>query len=137
MLVWLAWPSLRLLLVPAEPTYYWQSESAGDADSVARGRAVYAQNCVGCHGAGGKGDGVLAAGLAEPPADLTAPHLWEHSDGELYWWINHGMAGPDGRLVMPGLNLPAGALEVWNVIDFLHANNPNGAVLPHSAHHHG
>jgi putative copper export protein/mono/diheme cytochrome c family protein len=135
-LIWLAWPSLALLLVPAEPTYYWQSESAGDAESVGIGRAAYAQHCVSCHGPGGKGDGPLAAGLSEPPADLTAPHLWEHSDGELYWWINHGMAAPDGTQVMPGLHLGAESNVVWNLIDFLHANNPNGQSLPPTMHHH-
>ncbi len=79
----------------------------------------------------------MAATLAEPPADLTAPHLWEHSEGELYWWINHGMAAPDGKQAMPGLNPPGDSMLVWNLIDFLHANNPAGTVLPHTAHHHG
>ena len=31
----------------------------------------YAAYCSACHGAGGKGDGELAAGLAKKPADLT------------------------------------------------------------------
>lgn len=35
------------------------------------GRAFFAENCASCHGAGGRGDGPLAAGLDRPPADLT------------------------------------------------------------------
>jgi mono/diheme cytochrome c family protein len=35
------------------------------------GRAAYAENCAVCHGAGGRGDGPVAARLARPPADLT------------------------------------------------------------------
>ena len=35
------------------------------------GQALYAENCAMCHGAGGKGDGVLADGLATRPSDLT------------------------------------------------------------------
>lgn len=35
------------------------------------GAAFFAQNCVSCHGTSGTGDGPLAAGLAQAPADLT------------------------------------------------------------------
>jgi len=36
------------------------------------GAAFFAANCVSCHGAGGLGDGPIAAGLARRPANLTA-----------------------------------------------------------------
>ncbi len=35
------------------------------------GRSFFASNCVSCHGAGGVGDGPLAAGLQPKPANLT------------------------------------------------------------------
>jgi mono/diheme cytochrome c family protein len=35
------------------------------------GRALFQDNCVACHGAGGRGDGPAAAGLDRQPADLT------------------------------------------------------------------
>lgn len=35
------------------------------------GAADYAAYCAGCHGAGGTGDGEMAAGLETRPADLT------------------------------------------------------------------
>lgn len=38
---------------------------------VARGRDLFGQYCVTCHGYSGKGDGPLAAVLKTPPADLT------------------------------------------------------------------
>ena len=34
-------------------------------------------------------------GLYRPPADLTAEHLWAHSDGDLFWYISHGIEMPD------------------------------------------
>lgn len=45
------------------------------ASAVADGEAgatTYATYCVTCHGAGGRGDGVAAAGLAPKPADFVA-----------------------------------------------------------------
>ncbi|HEY7752848.1 MAG TPA: cytochrome c [Steroidobacteraceae bacterium] len=41
--------------------------AAGDA-----GATAYQTYCVTCHGAGGKGDGVAAAGLNPKPADFSA-----------------------------------------------------------------
>lgn len=35
------------------------------------GRALYDAYCISCHGASGRGDGPVAAGLPHPPADLT------------------------------------------------------------------
>ena len=37
----------------------------------AEGKAFFDQNCVSCHGKGGRGDGPLSAGLPTAPADLT------------------------------------------------------------------
>ncbi len=35
------------------------------------GRALFVENCAMCHGASGRGDGEIAAGLRPRPADLT------------------------------------------------------------------
>ena len=35
------------------------------------GQVLFAQNCVQCHGASGKGDGPWASAYSPPPADLT------------------------------------------------------------------
>jgi putative copper export protein len=135
-ITWFAVPHLDLLLIPAEPTVFWSSTTGYTPQSIAEGKAAFAANCAACHGATGHGDGPAAAGMRIPPADLTAPHLWEHPDGELFWWISHGMAGPDGSQVMPGF---AGTLDEdtrWALIDFIHANNPNGQATAGGAHHH-
>jgi high-affinity iron transporter len=39
--------------------------------SLSRGAEVYQANCAGCHGAVGRGDGPLAAGLTPPPSNLA------------------------------------------------------------------
>jgi putative copper export protein/mono/diheme cytochrome c family protein len=120
-------PHLDLLRVPAYPTSFYESPTGFAASGIVSGLALYARDCADCHGAGGRGDGKLAAGLPVPPADLTAGHLWEHPDGELYWWISHGMPTPDGA----GLAMPAfpalGEDDVWALIDAIRARNAGTA----------
>lgn len=50
---------------------------AGGAQSL--GEAEYMNSCAQCHGAGGKGDGVIAGYLTSPPPDLTV--LQQNNDG--------------------------------------------------------
>jgi putative copper resistance protein D len=54
---------LRLAIEPAYPTSYYLPTEPYAAASIARGAAVYAENCALCHGAAGHGDGPAAAGL--------------------------------------------------------------------------
>ena len=138
-IAWFAIPHFDLLLLPTEPTFYWQSTTGYTTASIDAGRRAYVQNCMGCHGEGGQGDGIQAKGMRIPPADLTAPHLWDHPDGELYWWIAHGMPGPDGKPVMPAFSPALDDDTIWSLIDFLHSNNPNkpadGVPLGMHMHH--
>ncbi len=126
---WVAVPHLDLLFVPASPTSYWRSPTGFASASIAEGASLYAVQCAGCHGAEGRGDGPLARGLAVPPADLTAAHLWAHSDGELFWWLSHGIEGPGqpgdpaGGLVMPGFAGVLSEAQRWGLIDFVRARN--------------
>ena len=125
----LAVPHLSVLLVPAYPTSFYRSTTAGDPNSVAAGRALFTAHCVACHGPEGKGDGPLARSLEVPPADLTAEHLLEHDDGELFWWLSHGIDRPPGsdglpRQSMPGFAAALNEQSIWELIDFIRANNP-------------
>jgi mono/diheme cytochrome c family protein len=121
-------PHLRPLLVEAYSTSYLRSPSGFAAASIVRGAAVYAANCVGCHGPAGRGDGPEAKSLPVPPANLTEPHLWEHSDGELFWWLTHGMDSPEGGLSMPGFAMTLSEDDRWAAIDFIRANNAGLAL---------
>jgi len=64
---------LRPAIEPAYPTSYYSPTEPYAAASIVRGAAVYAENCVLCHGAMGHGDGPAAEGLPIRPADLTEP----------------------------------------------------------------
>jgi mono/diheme cytochrome c family protein len=64
-------------------------ELRGDAS---RGKVLYAQTCVSCHGAGGKGDGP-AAPKDPPPADHTDPvRMGALTDADIYTVICGGGA---------------------------------------------
>jgi putative copper export protein/mono/diheme cytochrome c family protein len=127
-IAWFAVPHFGLLLADATPTSFYHSPSRFTSDSIVAGEAVFAAHCVACHGADGSGDGPAAKSLPVPPADLTAAHLWFHSDGELFWWLSHGMAGPDGGLAMPGFANVLDDGQLWAAIDYIRAHNEGVAM---------
>ena len=121
-IAWLAVPHLDLLFVPATATSFYHSPTGFASGSIMAGGALYPAQCSACHGAQGRGDGPAAAGLPVPPADLTAAHLWMHSDGEMFWWLQHGIEAPRGGMAMPGfpgLTDP----QRWALIDWVRAHN--------------
>jgi copper resistance protein D len=113
----LGWVPLRPVIEPAYPTSFYTPAEPYAAVSVVRGAAIYAENCVRCHGANGRGDGPAAAGLPVRPADLTEEHLFMHSPGDLFWWVSHGM--DEG--VMPGFADMLNPNQRWDVINFIRA----------------
>ena len=58
--------------------------------AFADGAATYAATCAACHGAGGAGDGVAAAGLPVKPANFTDPAFWSRSDDTVKKAIKEG-----------------------------------------------
>ncbi|UCF40030.1 MAG: FTR1 family protein [Gemmatimonadota bacterium] len=82
------------------------------APSLARGERLYGEYCASCHGDAGGGDGVLAASLEPPPADLAdADALRSVPPVEFFRKINVGVAGT----AMPGFTEQLDADERWAV----------------------
>ncbi len=115
-------PHLAPLAVPAVPTAFYASPTGFSATAIVAGSRLYSAHCAVCHGAGGGGDGPAAHALAVPPENLNAPHLWMHSDGEMFWWLTHGIAAPDGKPAMPGFPALADS-DRWALIDYVRAHN--------------
>ncbi|HEY4044128.1 MAG TPA: CopD family protein, partial [Rhodopila sp.] len=126
-IIWRA-PSLSVLIVEAYPTSFQTSPTGFSAAAIARGQALFAQNCVSCHGPEGEGNGPAAAGLQIKPADLTQPHIQEHSDGEMFWFLSHGIEDPEGREAMPGFANTLSADDRWALIDYVRAHNAGVAI---------
>jgi len=87
-----------------------------DTTSVSNGGELFAINCVICHGAEGKGDGVVGAALVHPPTDLTSGAVRALSDGAIFLVISQGI---EGR--MPNLNENLTVLERWEVVNYIRA----------------
>jgi putative copper resistance protein D len=105
------------LAIDAYPTTYRRPAVPYVTGSIAHGAALYREHCAACHGSGGRGDGPAAAGLHPTPADLTAAHTGDHTAGDLYWWLSHGIPGS----AMPGFADRLGESDRWDLINFVRA----------------
>lgn len=118
-----ALPHLDLLFIEAYPTSFFTSPTEFAATAITHGAKLFAANCIACHGANARGDGPAAKSLPVAPADLTAGHFWAHTDGELYWYVSHGFATSGGATAMPGFGGMLSSEAIWDLIDYLRANN--------------
>ncbi len=81
---------LRRLLISS----YGLAVAPAKAPDLQRGAALYAENCVQCHGASGQGDGPLATTLDPKPTDFTDPARYrERTLYGLFSTITHGVEG--------------------------------------------
>jgi putative copper export protein/mono/diheme cytochrome c family protein len=115
---WCLAAPFNLLSVEAFPTTFYQSPTGGTAASVAAGGRLFAEHCATCHGPHGRGEPFMKPGVPGSIADLTAAHVYDHLDGELFWWIGNGIAGTP----MPSFAETFVESERWKLIDFIHAN---------------
>jgi high-affinity iron transporter len=105
-------------------------ELPAQTPSLARGAEIYQANCAGCHGAVGRGDGTLAAGLDPRPANLAdGAALRDVSPLDYYRRISIGTVGTampafEGRL--PAEDRWAAALYA----SILRVPAPRGEVPP-------
>lgn len=87
------WLTLCLLLSSAFAGE--RGQSASQSASLKKGREVYEQNCVACHGLAGRGDGPAAAAIpGAKPRDFTRG-LFKFGRGpeELFGTITRGIDG--------------------------------------------
>ncbi len=123
LVAWFAVPHLGVLLADATPTSFYHSPTGFSADTIVEGAALFGPNCASCHGPAGLGDGPLAKSLPVPPANLTADHVLMHDDGEMFWWLSHGIHTPEGTQAMPGFAAQLTDDQRWSLIDYVRAHN--------------
>ena len=112
--------ALPALTVQAYPETYRNTPVPFDASSIANGMALFAGNCVPCHGPQGKGNGILAKTLPKRPVDLlTEPHTSMHTPGDFFHWLTYGIPGTG----MPVWGEKISEKDRWNLVNFLHATS--------------
>jgi putative copper export protein/mono/diheme cytochrome c family protein/peroxiredoxin len=109
--------ALPPLAVDAYPTTYLRPSVPYQAASIATGTTLYREHCAVCHGSAGAGDGPGGLRLPRPPADLRAAHTAQHTVGDLFWWISHGIP----RAGMPAFGAQLSDESRWDLINFLRA----------------
>jgi len=113
-LLWLAlvvWPGLPIQA---------SGQTAKLRPNLDEGQNIYRQNCINCHGSGGKGDGIAAAQLEPRPADLTASKTREKQDTELLEIIKFGRPGT----AMPAWTSELDEREIQNVLAYIRSLAP-------------
>ena len=122
------WPEARVLLVPATPASFHRSPTGFSARAIAQGQALYAQHCLACHGADGRGQGPLAAVQPVWPPNFAGPLLWRRADGDLWWRVLHGVRGRKGEATMAGFGDRLSDAEAWALVDFMKAQGAGQAL---------
>lgn len=109
--------ALPPLAVDAYPETYRSTPVPFDVISISNGAAIFAQNCVSCHGPQGKGNGIIAKTFNPPPADLlTEPHTARHTAGDFFHWLTFGIKNTG----MPGFSGNLSEEDRWDVVNYMH-----------------
>lgn len=81
--------------------------------ALGNGARLYAASCAACHGTGGRGDGIAAAGMNPPPADLTNGAVLASSTPlDFYRKITHGVPAT----AMPAYGASLSKEERWDIV---------------------
>ena len=86
-------------------------------ETVAEGRAHFADHCASCHGNDGSGNTEMGRGLYPRAPDMRLPATQNLSDGELFYIIENGV-----RLTgMPGWSTgtASGEEASWHLVHFI------------------
>ena len=120
--------TLAAMTIDAYPTTYERPAVGPTASSIGRGRDLFAVHCAPCHGSAGRCDGPAGADLLQFPADLTAAHTADHTPGDLFWWITHGLG-----LSMPAFGDQLSVTERWDLVNFVRTLTQARGPLPTSS----
>jgi high-affinity iron transporter len=94
--------------------------------SAARGRALFAENCVSCHGENADGRGANAADLKPPPADFSsAEFMRAETPFDFYHIISVGKP----TSAMPAWGQVLSLQDRWDLVSFLWTVEPGSRRL--------
>lgn len=126
---WVAWLACFLLLLttdlraggpgPLEGSWVAPPEASAqlnplryDVASVERGKLLFAQHCLQCHGYWGEGNGIVGLTMNGRPANLLRL-AGKQSPGAFAWKI------AEGRGAMPSFRNSLSPNEIWHLVNFV------------------
>jgi mono/diheme cytochrome c family protein len=100
-------------LVVARETYLARKNPiAPSPESIARGQELYGVYCTPCHGASGKGDGLVTPRFIPAP-DLTSQPVQVKPDGHFSYYIGYGGA------IMPAYGEALSVTDRWDIVNYV------------------
>ncbi|MCF6248414.1 MAG: c-type cytochrome [Desulfobacula sp.] len=81
-------------------------------ESIQRGKKLYVNNCVDCHGSNADGKGPDAEYMDTRPSDLRAM-AGHHPDGDMFWKIENG------KNDMPSWKDSFSEQQTWDLVNFI------------------
>jgi mono/diheme cytochrome c family protein len=95
------------------------------AESLARGKKIYAYECAMCHGEDGSGAGDLAKNMKAKMANFRDPSaLKGQTDGELFYIIKNGKGEMEGE--GPRVKTEDG----WNLVNYVRSMSKGQTAAP-------
>lgn len=94
-----------------------KSPSKPTEELALKGKKLFDQTCVACHGNPSKGNGILPTAT-----DLGSDKYFEKTEGETFFQITNGMRA------MPSFANQFTDKEKWNIIHFIRSFNPESTI---------
>jgi mono/diheme cytochrome c family protein len=109
----------------------------GDTAKVARGAALYSQQCASCHGAKLEGQPDwrkrLPNGRMPAPPHDESGHTWHHADAVLFGITKNGLVPPhapkDYESDMPAFGGKLSDDEIWAVLAYIKSHWKSAELL--------
>ena len=109
-----------------------KSSVAASPETTAAGARLYAQNCAGCHGRDGTGDGDAENALSPSPALLAYMIRRPIAvDEYLLWTVSDG--GAQFQSQMPAFKEQIPREDIWRIIAYMRAGFPKIDGVPEPA----
>ena len=111
---WGGYEGRNAMRVDVTPATFRTNPFPPTPNSLLVGRLLFRENCATCHGDDGRGQEALRLPYLTN-LDLTADHMAQHTDGDLYWWITNGVP----QRPMPAFGGALGEEELWHLVNYI------------------
>ena len=128
--------AFAFLVIAVTAALWFEEKSLADPDNtqqVTRGKSVYAQYCISCHGVRLEGQAnwserLPSGRMPAPPHDASG-HTWHHPDAMLFGMTKYGLvpgkyAPPGYQSDMPALGGVLSDEDLWAVLAYIKSSWP-------------